>query len=73
MRDRQVIALLRLAGSALSVEARRNYLRAYYVTLCTRMRDMDPRLTRYIWEFEQDQIRAVGRMKNPQVPKAGKE
>jgi hypothetical protein len=68
MRNSEAIALLRLASSALSMEARRNYLRAYYVTVCMRMRQMEPRLGGYIREFERSRIRAIGRSRNPEVP-----
>ena len=39
-RTPESVALLKLASTALSVEARRNYLRAYYVTVCMRMRQI---------------------------------
>jgi hypothetical protein len=68
MRNSEAVALLRLATSALSVEARRNYLRAYYVTVGMRMREMEPRLGGYIRDFERTRIRAIGRTKDPQVP-----
>jgi hypothetical protein len=68
MRNPEAVALLRLASSALSVEARRNYLRAYYVTVCMRMREMEPHLGGYIRDFERARIRAIGRSKDPQLP-----
>ena len=67
-RNPEAVALLRLASTALSVEARRNYLRAYYVTVCMRMREMEPRLGGYIRDFERERIRAIGRSKDPQIP-----
>lgn len=67
-RSPDAVTLLRLATTALSVEARRNYLRAYYVTVCMRMRQMDPRLGAYIRDFERERIRAIGRSKDPKVP-----
>lgn len=67
-RNPESVSLLKLASTALSVEARRNYLRAYYVTVCMRMREMEPRLGGYIREFERERIRAIGRSKTPQIP-----
>jgi hypothetical protein len=67
-RNPESVALLKLASTALSVEARRNYLRAYYVTVCMRMRQLEPRLGGYIREFERDRIRAIGRSKDPRIP-----
>ena len=71
-RNPEAVALLRLASTALSVEARRNYLRAYYVTVCMRMREMEPRLGGYIREFERARIRAIGRSKDPEIPSIAK-
>jgi hypothetical protein len=70
-RNPESIALLKLASTALSVEARRNYLRAYYTTICMRMRQMEPRLGGYIRDFERERIRAIGRSKDPQIPSTG--
>jgi hypothetical protein len=67
-RNPESVALLKLASTALSVEARRNYLRAYYVTVCMRMRQMEPRLGGYIRDFERERMRAIGRSKDPQIP-----
>lgn len=67
-RNPEAVALLKLASTALSVEARRNYLRAYYVTVCMRMRQMEPRLGGYIQEFERERMRAIGRSKDPRIP-----
>ncbi|HEY0792994.1 MAG TPA: hypothetical protein VGD78_18155 [Chthoniobacterales bacterium] len=71
MQNAQALGLLQDADAALSVEARRNYLRAYYTTVCNRMRQMEPRLTAYIRAYERSQIRAVGRSKDPRGPNSG--
>jgi hypothetical protein len=62
MRNPRVIDLLKEADGALSAEAKRQFTRAYYHTLCTRMRYLDPTLDQTITAFERAQIRrlAVG-------------
>ena len=57
MRNARVIMLLKEATGALTDEAKREFMRAYYHTLCTRMRDLDPGLNRTISEFERAEIR----------------
>jgi hypothetical protein len=59
MRNPRAIDLLNEANSALSDEARREFMRAYYHTLCTRMRDLEPGLGQTITEFERDQIQKL--------------
>lgn len=68
MRSPRVIYLLQQAKTALDVEARRNYLRAYYTTICTRMRRMEPDLTGTITDFEKTHIRQIGQDSEPKVP-----
>jgi hypothetical protein len=61
-RNARVIDLLKEANAALTDEAKREFLRAYYHTLCTRMRNLKPALGPTITEFERAEIRnlAVG-------------
>ena len=61
MHNQRVINLLHLSSTALSDEARREFMRAYYYTLCTRMRALDPALTRTINEYERTQIRQLAK------------
>jgi hypothetical protein len=59
MRSSRVIDLLHEANSALTDEARREFMRAYYHTLCTRMRKLEPSLTGAISDYEHVQIRQL--------------
>jgi hypothetical protein len=59
MRNARVIMLQKEADGALTDEAKREFMRAYYHTLCTRMRDLDPGLSRTISEFERAEIRKL--------------
>ena len=59
MRSSRVIDLLREADHALTDEARREFMRAYYHTLCTRMRILEPGLTGAISDYERVQIRQL--------------
>jgi hypothetical protein len=59
MRNPRVIALLQEANSALTDEARREFMRAYYYTLCTRMRRLQPGLTEAITDYERSEIRGL--------------
>ena len=61
MRNQRVIALQRMADGALSDEAKREFMRAYYFTLCTRMRALDHALTGTINEYERTQIRQLAK------------
>jgi hypothetical protein len=56
LRNSRVIDLLHEANSALTDEARREFMRAYYHTLCTQMRKLEPGLTGAIGDYEQSQI-----------------
>jgi len=56
LRNSRVIDLLHEANSALTDEARREFMRAYYHTLCTQMRKLEPGLTGAISDYEQIQI-----------------
>ncbi len=66
MRNPRVIDLLKEANGALTDEAKREFMRAYYHTMCTRMRNLEPRLGQTITEFERAQIRklAAGPIRN---------
>jgi len=59
MRNGRAVALLKEADGALTDEAKREFMRAYYHTLCTRMRDLDPGLAQTIAEFERSEIRKL--------------
>ncbi|MBV8532297.1 MAG: hypothetical protein JO207_00675 [Verrucomicrobia bacterium] len=59
MRNPRVINLLREANGALTDEARREFMRAYYHTLCTRMRMLEPGLTGAISDYERSEIRRL--------------
>jgi hypothetical protein len=59
MHNPRVIDLLKEADGALSAEAKREFMRAYYHTLCTRMRYLDPSLDQTITSFERAQIRTL--------------
>jgi hypothetical protein len=62
MGNSRVLNLLQEAKSALTDEARREFMRAYYYTLCTQMRRLEPSLGESISAFERAEIRklAVG-------------
>jgi hypothetical protein len=59
MRDPRVTGLLKEADGALTDEAKREFMRAYYHSLCTRMRSLEPTLGRTITEFERAEIRKL--------------
>jgi hypothetical protein len=59
MRNARVIDLLKEANGALTDEAKREFMRAYYHTLCTRMRTLEPTLGLTITEFERAEIRKL--------------
>jgi hypothetical protein len=59
MRNRRVIEVLHEADGALTDEARRMFLRAYYHTLCNQMRKLEPGLTAVISDYEHVQIRQL--------------
>ena len=59
MRNARAVDLLKEADGALTDEAKREFMRAYYHTLCTRMRDLDPGIARTITEFERSEIRKL--------------
>jgi hypothetical protein len=59
MRNPRVTDLLRQANAALTDEARREFMRAYYFTLCTRMRQLEPSLTQAISDYQHLQIRQL--------------
>lgn len=59
MRNPRVIDLLKEADGALTDEAKREFMRAYYHTLCTRMRNLDPGFGPSIAAFERAEIRKL--------------
>jgi hypothetical protein len=59
MGNPRVLDLLKEANGALSDEARREFMRAYYHTLCTRMRNLDSSLDETISAFEHAEIRKL--------------
>jgi len=67
----RAIYLLEQARTAINIEARRNYLRAYYTAICTRMRRLEPALAGSIAAFERTHIRQIGRDNDPKVPASG--
>jgi len=67
----RAIYLLEQARTAMNIEARRNYLRAYYTAICTRMRRLEPTLAGSIAAFERTHIRQIGRDNDPKVPASG--
>jgi hypothetical protein len=59
MRNPHVADLLHQAKAALTDEARREFMRAYYFTLCTQMRKLEPSLTQDISDYQHLQIRQL--------------
>ncbi len=59
MRNPRVIDLLHEANGALTDEAKREFMRAYYHTLCNQMRNLEPGLTAAIGDYERVQIRQL--------------
>jgi hypothetical protein len=59
MHNSRAVVLHKEADGALTDEAKREFMRAYYHTLCTRMRDLDPGLGDTIAEFERAEIRKL--------------
>lgn len=51
--------LLKEAKGALSTEARKNFLRAYYYTVCAQMRRLDPNLKPMIQAYESEEIQKI--------------
>jgi hypothetical protein len=59
MRSPRAIDLLNEANGALSDEAKREFMRAYYHTLGTRMRNLEPALGQMITAFERAEVRKL--------------
>jgi hypothetical protein len=59
MRNPRAIELLNEANGALSDEAKREFMRAYYHTLSNRMRNLEPSLGQAIAAFERAEIRKL--------------
>jgi hypothetical protein len=59
MRNSRAVDLLKEANGALTDEAKREFMRAYYHTVCTRMRELDPGIGQTISEFERSEIRTL--------------
>jgi hypothetical protein len=51
--------LMKEAKGALSAEARKNFLRAYYYTVCSQMRRLDPNLRPMIQVYEMEEIQKI--------------
>lgn len=51
--------LMKEAKGALSGEARKNFLRAYYYTICAQMRRLDPNLKPLIQAYESEEIQKI--------------
>src|ERR1700747_1225748 len=51
--------LLKEAKGALSTEARKNFLRAYYYTVCAQMRRLDPTLKPMIQAYQEEEIQKI--------------
>jgi len=51
--------LLKEAKGALSTEARKNFMRAYYYTVCAQMRRLDPNLRPMIQAYESEEIQKI--------------
>jgi hypothetical protein len=51
--------LMKEAKGALSTEARKNFLRAYYYTVCAQMRRLDPNLKGMIQAYESGEIQKI--------------
>jgi hypothetical protein len=64
------IFLLEQSRSALTDEARKNYLRAYYYSVCAEMRRMEPSLKSMINAFEREQIHSLAKGRSPLVTAA---
>jgi hypothetical protein len=67
MRSARPLSLLAESRSALTEEARKNFLRAYYYSVCAEMRRMEPGLKPMINAFEREQIRALAKGRSPLV------
>jgi hypothetical protein len=59
MRNPRAIEILNEANGALSDEAKREFMRAYYHTLANRMRNLEPDLSQAITAFERSEIRKL--------------
>jgi hypothetical protein len=51
--------LLKLADGALTDEAKREFMRAYYHTVCLEMRRLDPKIGQAVNDYERTQIRRL--------------
>jgi hypothetical protein len=51
--------LLKEAKGALSTEARKNFMRAYYYTVCAQMRRLDPNLRSMIQAYQSEEIQKI--------------
>jgi len=67
MRGVRPIFLLEESRSALTDEARKNFLRAYYYSVCAEMRRIEPGLKQMINTFEQEQIHSLAKGRSPLV------
>jgi hypothetical protein len=60
MNNPRAVYLLKRAKRSSTSAARRSYLRAYYVRLAERMRQLDPKLKSSINEYEQTKLGEIG-------------
>jgi hypothetical protein len=67
MQGARPIFLLQESRSALTDEARRNFLRAYYYSVCAEMRRMEPGLKSMVNTYEQEQIASLAKGRSPLV------
>jgi hypothetical protein len=67
MRTARPIFLLEQSRGALTDEARKNYMRAYYYSVCAEMRRIEPGLKPMINAFEREQIRSLAKGRSPLV------
>jgi hypothetical protein len=67
MQSARPIFLLEQSRSALTDEARKNFLRAYYYSVCAEMRRKEPALKPMINAFEREQIHALAKGRSPLV------
>jgi hypothetical protein len=67
IRSARALFLLEQSRIALTEEARNNYLRAYYYSVCAEMRRREPGLKSMINEFEREQIRGLAKGRSPLV------
>jgi hypothetical protein len=73
MRSSRSSELLRLSEGALTEEARRGFMRAYYHTICNEMRKLEPGLRQDIKGYEREQIRSLASGRSPLISRSRRE